>query len=108
MSPWLTTPRRCSTPAVSACCRSSCCPSRSLRSRCGPTVVPTAAAEAYLATIEDEEQREFWRGHQATPVEFMLDVLEHLDAEHGGVEAYLRSGGMTDEQLSALRERLVA
>jgi len=64
--------------------------------------------DAYLATIEDEEQREFWRGHQATPVEFMLDVLEHLEVEHGGVEAYLRSGGMTDEQLSALRERLVA
>jgi protein-tyrosine phosphatase len=41
-------------------------------------------------------------------VEFMLDVLEHLEVEHGGVEAYLRSGGMTDEQLSALRERLVA
>ena len=66
------------------------------------------SVEAYLATIEDEEQREFWRGHQATPVEFMLDVLDHLEVEHGGVEAYLRSGGMTDEQLSALRERLVA
>ncbi len=39
---------------------------------------------------------------------FMLDVLDHLENEHGGVEAYLRSGGMTDEQLTALRERLVA
>jgi protein tyrosine/serine phosphatase len=64
--------------------------------------------EGYLATIEDEKQREFWRGHQATPVEFMLRVLEHLDEKYGGVEAYLRSGGMTDDQLSALRERLVA
>ncbi len=64
--------------------------------------------EKYLATIEDERQREFWRGHQATPVEFMLDVLEHLDEKYGGVTAYLRQGGMTDEQLTALRERLVA
>jgi len=64
--------------------------------------------EKYLATIDDERQREFWRGHQATPVEFMLDVLDHLDREHGGVEAYLRAGGLTGEQLSALRERLVA
>ena len=38
----------------------------------------------------------------------MLRVLEHLDEKYGGVEAYLRSGGMTDDQLSALRERLVA
>jgi protein tyrosine/serine phosphatase len=65
-------------------------------------------AEEYLATIEDVEVREFWRGRQATPVEFMLDVLDHLDERYGGVEAYLRAGGMTDEQLSALRERLVA
>jgi protein-tyrosine phosphatase len=64
--------------------------------------------EKYLATIHDEQVREFWRGHQATPVTFMLDVLDHLENEHGGVEAYLRSGGMTDEQLTALRERLVA
>jgi protein tyrosine/serine phosphatase len=64
-------------------------------------------AEKYLATIEDEKQRDFWRGHQSTPVEFMLAVLEHLDDEHGSVEEYLRAGGMSEEQLSALRERLV-
>jgi protein-tyrosine phosphatase len=63
--------------------------------------------EKYLATIEDERQREFWRGHQATPTAFMLDVLDHLDEEYGGVPPYLRKGGMSDEQLSALRERLV-
>ena len=64
--------------------------------------------EVELAKIEDAAQRAFWRRHQSTPIEFMLDVLDHLDREHGSVEAYLRSGGMTDEQLSALRERLVA
>ena len=64
--------------------------------------------EAYLATIENPPRREFWRRHQATPVEFMHDVLDHLEEKHGGVEAYLRSGGITDEQVNALRERLVA
>jgi protein-tyrosine phosphatase len=64
--------------------------------------------EKYLATIEDEQQREFWRGHQATPVQFMLDVLDHLEEQYGDVEEYLRKGGMSDAQLSALRERLVA
>jgi protein-tyrosine phosphatase len=64
--------------------------------------------EKYLSTIEDEQQREFWRGHQATPVAFMLDVLDHLEREYGGVEPYLRTGGINDEQLRALRERLVA
>ena len=32
----------------------------------------------------------------------MLDVLDHVDGEYGGAEAYLSKGGMTDEQLSAL------
>jgi protein tyrosine/serine phosphatase len=64
--------------------------------------------EKYLATIEDEKQRAFWRGHQGTPMEFMLDVLDHLERTYGGVEPYLRAGGLTDEQLRALRERLVA
>jgi protein-tyrosine phosphatase len=63
--------------------------------------------EKYLATIEDRRQRDFWRGHQATPVEFMLGVLDHLEERYGGVEPYLRKGGMSDDQLSALRERLV-
>ena len=64
--------------------------------------------EAELAKIEDERQRAFWRRHQTTPAEFMTGVLDHLDEEYGGAEAYLRSGGMTDEQLSDLRERLVS
>ena len=37
----------------------------------------------------------------------MQGVLDHLDGEYGGVAAYLRAGGMSDEQLRTLRERLV-
>jgi protein tyrosine/serine phosphatase len=63
--------------------------------------------EAELAKVSDDEQRAFFREHSMTPSEFMTGVLEHLEEQYGGVEAYLRRGGMTDDQLSALRERLV-
>jgi protein tyrosine/serine phosphatase len=62
--------------------------------------------EQELAMVEDEKQRAWFRKHQSTPAEFMTAVLDHLEEEYGGVAAYLRSGGMTDEQLRALRERL--
>jgi protein-tyrosine phosphatase len=64
--------------------------------------------ERELAMIEDEKQRAWFRKHQSTPAAFMLDVLEHLDKNYGGTVSYLRSGGMSDEQLTALRDRLVA
>jgi hypothetical protein len=34
-------------------------------------------------------------------------VLEILDRDHGGAEAWLRSHGMTADELSALRARLI-
>jgi protein tyrosine/serine phosphatase len=62
----------------------------------------------HLSRIADDEVREQFREYQSTPAANMITVLEHLETEHGSIEDYLRSGGMTDEQLSALRERLVA
>jgi len=61
----------------------------------------------FLETIPDERTREILRGLQATPASNMLRVLEHLDEKYDGVEGYLRAGGMTTEQLAALRDRLV-
>ena len=41
------------------------------------------------------------------PPEVMLDTLEYLDRRHGGVEAYVRSVGVTEGEISALRAALV-
>ena len=43
---------------------------------------------------------------QHTPPEAMRRALEHLEREHGSVESYLRSAGLDDARLAALRERL--
>lgn len=37
----------------------------------------------------------------------ILGALEHLEARHGGVEAYLAGGGLTPGHVRALRDRLV-
>lgn len=58
--------------------------------------------------MADDRTREVLRRLQATPGSNMLRVLEHLDEKYDGVEGYLRAGGMTGEQLAALRDRLVA
>jgi protein-tyrosine phosphatase len=63
--------------------------------------------ERYLADFDDEDQRAEIRLQQRTPADNMLEVLRHLDRRHGGVESYLRSGGMSGAQLDALRRRLV-
>lgn len=41
------------------------------------------------------------------PPEVMLDTLEYLDDRHGGVEAFVRSTGVTDDDIAALRAALV-
>ena len=43
----------------------------------------------------------------ASPVEAMQLFLDELREGHGSVEAYLRSAGVTDEQLAALRDHLL-
>ncbi len=66
------------------------------------------ASKAFLETVTDDRTREILRRLQATPGSNMLRVLEHLDEKYDGVEGYLRAGGMSAEQLAALRDRLVA
>ena len=36
----------------------------------------------------------------------MLGVLQELERRHGSIEDYLRSGGLSEEDLRLVRERL--
>ena len=54
----------------------------------------------------EESAREQFLEYQSTPASNILTVLRHVDEEHGGIEAYLRAGGLTDDQLGRLRDRL--
>jgi protein tyrosine/serine phosphatase len=62
--------------------------------------------EAWLAEAGTEAERERIRRIAATPAESMVGVLAELERRHGSVEAYLRAGGLTDEDLRLARNRL--
>jgi protein tyrosine/serine phosphatase len=62
--------------------------------------------EAWLAEAGTEVERERIRRIAATPAESMLGVLEELERRYGSIDAFLRTGGATDEDLRLARERL--
>jgi protein-tyrosine phosphatase len=65
----------------------------------------TRTAE-WIAAAEDEEEREFRRFLSRMPAETMLQVVERLDEEHGGVAGYLRAAGAAEADLDRARARL--
>ena len=62
--------------------------------------------EAWFEAAESEEELARLRRIAQTPVGAMLGVLEELERRYGGVEGYLRAGGLTDEELELARARL--
>src|SRR5439155_797795 len=64
------------------------------------------ASEAEWEAIEEELER--LRRIAQTPKEAMLGVFVELERRHGSVEGYLRSTGLTDDELDRLRVRLHA
>ena len=60
--------------------------------------------QEWIDAADTDEERDRRRFLLETPYEAMERTLREL----GDVEAYLRSAGVTDEQLARLRERLVA
>ena len=62
--------------------------------------------EAWLAEAGTEAERERIRRISATPAESMVGVLGELQRRYGTIEAYLRAGGVTDEDIRLARERL--
>jgi protein-tyrosine phosphatase len=62
--------------------------------------------ESWFAAAESEEELERLRRIAQTPAESILGVFRELELRYGGVEDYLRSVGVTDEELARVRARL--
>ena len=63
----------------------------------------------YYAQNPDVDPEEYtWLDYQkeVCAPQSMEITLEHLDANYGGVQGYLRDAGVTDEQLTAIREAM--
>ncbi|WP_350278466.1 tyrosine-protein phosphatase [Kribbella sp. HUAS MG21] len=64
--------------------------------------------EEQLAAELDASKHPEMMEFRDTRAESIVAILRHLDTRYGGPEAYLRHGGLTDEDLARLRARLVA
>jgi protein tyrosine/serine phosphatase len=62
--------------------------------------------EAWFEAAESEEELERLRRIAQTPAASMVGVFAELERRYGGVEAYLREAGVTDEELELVRARL--
>jgi protein tyrosine/serine phosphatase len=52
------------------------------------------------------ERLESMRDELRCPPEWMLDALEHVDRRWGGVEAYLDAAGISEAEVTRLRDKL--
>ena len=62
--------------------------------------------EEWFARAETEAELERLRRVAQTPPEAIVGVFEELERRYGSIEDYLRSGGLTDEELALIRSRL--
>ncbi len=62
---------------------------------------------AWIDEATDDDERERRRMLAVIPAEAMLEVLEQLDARHGGVRSYLLKGGLDEADLARVRTRLL-
>jgi protein tyrosine/serine phosphatase len=62
--------------------------------------------EAWFAAAESDEELERLQRIAQTPAASMSGVFSELEQRYGGVEAYLREAGVTDEELELVRARL--
>jgi protein tyrosine/serine phosphatase len=62
--------------------------------------------EAWFAAAESDEELERLQRIAQTPAASMAGVFTELERRHGGVEAYLRGAGVSDEELELVRARL--
>jgi protein-tyrosine phosphatase len=62
--------------------------------------------DVWIAEAETEAERERLRRVLQSPAASMVGVLTALEERYGSVEEYLRSAGVTDEELELARARL--
>lgn len=62
--------------------------------------------ETWFEAAESDEELERLRRIAQTPADSMLGVFAELRGRYGGVEAYLRQAGVSDEELELARARL--
>lgn len=60
-----------------------------------------------LAAVEDRAEREQLAEEFSSRPETMIAALDHLESRYGGVEAYLRHGGLGSAAVDRLRGRLI-
>ncbi len=63
--------------------------------------------ETWIAEAADEGERRKRRMLSVIPARAMVDVLHELERRHDTVGAYLRSGGVSEEQLERVRTLLL-
>ena len=71
----------------------------------GPNIASSLVA--WIDDGEDAEEREHRRRVGVAPEQAMVDVLEELDTRYGGAAEFLLGAGVTEDDLAAVRERLV-
>jgi protein-tyrosine phosphatase len=62
--------------------------------------------EEWFAAAETDAELERLRRIAQTPAEAIVGVFEELERRYGSIEEYLRSGGLTDQDLERARSRL--
>jgi protein tyrosine/serine phosphatase len=62
--------------------------------------------EGWFAAAQSDEELERLQRIARTPAGSMLGVFRELERRYGSVEDYLRSAGVSDEELDAIRARL--
>jgi protein-tyrosine phosphatase len=70
----------------------------------GPNLSVTL--DAWLESAPDELERGRRMKLSTTPATAMARVIATIEERHGSVEGYLRDGGLRDDQVQRLRERL--
>jgi protein tyrosine/serine phosphatase len=61
----------------------------------------------WIAAVEDPTGRDQLAEELSSRPATMITVLDHLHAEYGGTEGYLRRGGLGSEVIDGLRARLI-